>query len=172
MESSSAPPHLVLPFSIGNRAAAKAYGIEVSGNWRVTNSWTLGAEYTFLHLEMGTQTSGHLEMGGPESGSEPFKLSHGDSPSHQFHLTSDIRLPSNIELNTSLYYVDALPYQAVPSYLRADVRLTWRALGTLDVSIWGANLLDSRHLEFGPSEDRALATEVQRSIYGKVTWRF
>jgi iron complex outermembrane receptor protein len=50
-----------------------------------------------------------------------------------------------------------------------DVHLGWRPTKNLELSIVGQNLLDPQHPEFGTPATR---TEVQRSVYGKVTCRF
>lgn len=57
-----------------------------------------------------------------------------------------------------------------PSYPEMDVRLGWRPVQGLELSIVGQNLLHGRHAEYGfPSPARP---EIQRGVYGKVVWRF
>ena len=36
----------------------------------------------------------------------------------------------------------------------------------------GQNLLDHSHAEFTPTTIRTLPVEVERSVYGKLTWKF
>lgn len=58
----------------------------------------------------------------------------------------------------------------VPSYERLDLRLGWRPTASWEFSLVGQNLLDDRHPEF--LSELGLATgQVQRSVYGKVTFR-
>jgi iron complex outermembrane receptor protein len=58
----------------------------------------------------------------------------------------------------------------VPSYFELDVRLAWRATKRLELSIVGQNLLHDHHPEYGfPSPTRE---EIQRSVYGKVSFRW
>jgi len=47
----------------------------------------------------------------------------------------------------------------------------WHASPTLDISIWGHNLLDGSHPEF-TNQNSIQITEVPRTIMGKLTWRF
>ena len=41
-----------------------------------------------------------------------------------------------------------------------------------EVYLQGQNLLDDQHPEFEPEFLGTVATEVQRSVYAKITWRF
>jgi iron complex outermembrane recepter protein len=70
-------------------------------------------------------------------------------------------------------YVDTLPAYSVPSYFVMDCRLAWRPRRHLEVAVVGRNLLDSAHREFGSDGYvESVATEVARSVYGQVTWRY
>jgi hypothetical protein len=40
----------------------------------------------------------------------------------------------------------------------------------VEISLVGQNLLDRQHLEFGTASPAT--AEIERSFYGKVTWRF
>ncbi len=53
-----------------------------------------------------------------------------------------------------------------------DVRLGWRPTRNLELSLVGQNLLANHHAEFRPSSIATQATEVERSVYGRITLRF
>ena len=55
-------------------------------------------------------------------------------------------------------------------YIRLDARLGWHLNENLDVSIGLQNLLDPEHQEFHSSSG-VEATEIERSIFGKIVWR-
>jgi iron complex outermembrane receptor protein len=58
----------------------------------------------------------------------------------------------------------------VPSYFELETRLAWHASDRLELSVAGQNLLHGRHPEFGfPDPTRV---EIQRSVYGKLAWRY
>jgi len=65
-----------------------------------------------------------------------------------------------------LRYVDTLPAQHVGSYVTLDLRLAKQVTKSLELSVVGLNLAQDHHREFGGG------TEVQRSIYGQVRWRW
>jgi iron complex outermembrane receptor protein len=60
----------------------------------------------------------------------------------------------------------------IPSYVAVDLRLAWWPLKNLEFAIISRDLLDNRHPEFAPSNVATLVTEVERSVFGKITWRF
>ena len=81
-------------------------------------------------------------------------------------------LVKNIELDLWVRYVDNLPAQDIDSYTTLDVRIGWKPYKSLELSIVGRNLLDSQHPEFKGEILANPFTEIERSIYGKITWRY
>ena len=78
-------------------------------------------------------------------------------------------LPGWLELDTGLRYVSHIANQSVPSYAELDARLGWHATRNLEISLVGQNLLHDHHAEFGAPATRQ---EVERTLFGKVTWRY
>jgi iron complex outermembrane receptor protein len=58
------------------------------------------------------------------------------------------------------------------SYVTPDARLSWRPQDNLELSLVGQNLLDDHHPEFVPEIIDTSPSEVERSVYGEITWRF
>jgi iron complex outermembrane recepter protein len=163
-ENSPAPPHLTVPLNIGNELEGETYGAELAANWQTLDWWRLTATYSFLQIHL------HPTSTPPDTTSE--RTTEGSSPHHQFSVRSRMDLPKNFEIDTALRYVDGLPSLNIESYLVLDVRLGWHATKNLEFSIVGQNLFDNRHLEFKPTTVATQTTEVEHSVYGKVTWRF
>jgi iron complex outermembrane receptor protein len=147
------------PFTyvFANGLEGRTYGAEISGVYQVRDWWRLQAGYAFLEKDL-VRKSGSLD---PTQGT-----GEANDPDHQFSLHSSMDLPGNLELDAGFRYVDSLPLPVVPSYVELDVRLAWRPARNVELSVVGQNLLDNHHTEFRPG------TEIQRSVYGKVTWRF
>ena len=84
-------------------------------------------------------------------------------------------LPWNLALDLWLRYVDGFGAffspLSIPSYVTFDVRLAWKPLKNLEVAIVGQNLVESQHLEF-VVEQFPFLVEIQRGMYGQITWRF
>ena len=87
-------------------------------------------------------------------------------------LRSSMDLPHNLSLDGTLRYVDSLPALHISSYVSLDVRLGWRPVKNLELALVGQNLLREQHAEFNPSFIATQRAEIERGVYGKITWRF
>jgi iron complex outermembrane receptor protein len=147
-------PHLVIPETWENNLSGDSYGAELSAQWKPVDYWRLAASYSWLHMKL-----------------EPDDSTAGNSPQNQFQIRSYLDLSRNINFSTTLYYVDSLPNQNVASYVRLDLGLNWRLSKAWEIGVFGQNLLDNGHVEFGNYRTPVL-TEIPRTIYGRITWRF
>jgi iron complex outermembrane receptor protein len=154
------PPVVVIPFLEANNLEGETYGVEVGANYQIADWWRWQAGYTYLHMHLRTKPG--------SADTTSIARGEGGSPQHQFFWRSWLDLPANLQFDTTLRYVDDLPSQNVRSYVALDARLGWRPTKNLELSVVGQNLLDNRHLEFSST----LRTEIQRGIYGKLTWRY
>jgi iron complex outermembrane receptor protein len=143
--------------TFGNRGEADTYGLELAGTWDAAKNWTLMASYSFLVIDFES----------PDGNSE-----EGESPEHQFNIRSYLDITEDLEFNAALYYVDNIPDEGAASYVRLDLGLTWRPTDNVEVALWGQNLLDDKHLEFGDDLFQATPLEIERSFYAQVTLRF
>jgi iron complex outermembrane receptor protein len=78
----------------------------------------------------------------------------------------------DIELDTAVRYVDHIRQFDISSYTEADLRLGWKPKDGLDISIAGRNLLDNGHEEFEGNTFGVPSSDVERSVFLKVTWSF
>jgi len=162
-------PHIVFPIETGNFESGHTYGLEIAANWSVTSKWRLAAGYEWfeqrLRIKEIDQTSGAVVS----------RLIEQSYPRNQFHLLSRFDLPNDMEFDAALYgaegFIPPLSFPRIPGYFRLDLRLGWRPTRDIEASVGVRNVLDDRHPEFAPGL-REKATEVPRSVYGKVMWRF
>jgi iron complex outermembrane receptor protein len=145
----------------GNGIDASGWGVEASATWVATPFWQLQAGYSYMDLDV------EIEPGSTDTTSVS---QEGDTPRNQFFALSRVNLPFDLEFDTSLYWVQGLRSQPVDDYTRLDLRLGWRPLEQLELSLVGQNLTESRHEEF-ENGLFLLRSQVPRSVYGKVTWR-
>lgn len=145
-----------------NKMYGETYGTEIAAHWQVNKSWKLVGGYSFLNMQMRTE--------GSSTNTTLASRKEREAPHNIFHIRSQLNLLDNLEFDTILYYVDSVPHYSIPSYIRLDMGLTWHVSKNMDFSIIGQNLLDRAHPEFG--DDGAIATETQRGVFGKLTWRF
>lgn len=145
-----------------NKMYGETYGTEIAAHWQVNKSWKLVGGYSFLNMQMRTE--------GSSTNTTLASRKEREAPHNIFHIRSQLNLLDNLEFDTVLYYVDSVPHYSIPSYIRLDMGLTWHVSKNMDFSIIGQNLLDRAHPEFG--DDGVIATETQRGVFGKLTWRF
>jgi len=162
-ETDPLPRHLVVPNYYGNLLRGETYGLEAAVNLDITRRWKLHGSYSFLRMQLHRDaTSRDVTSAAAE----------GNSPQHQFQLHSNVNLWRNFDLDTALYHVSSLKSQQVPSYTRIDSRFAWHVRENIEVSAGVQNLLDNRHPEFNGADLLVLPSQVRRSAYGKLAWRF
>ncbi len=143
-----------------------------------TNIKIRGAEFevTVLPTDWLRVTTGYSIIDFDENGAfsplaQPQRRTH---PQHQFVLRTFFELPADFELDAALFYVDGLPGTTptlrsnnVTQYVRLDLRLGWKPVEHLELSLVGQNLTDARHAEFNDVQFNQ-STQVPRSGYAKV----
>jgi iron complex outermembrane recepter protein len=154
------PPHALQSYAYMNDISGHTYGVELLAQWQATERWRLTAGYNWLQSDFDNLA---LAQSNPE---------------HQFNVRSSVDLGRGWEFNAAAYFVDEIQSVpggtttvTIPAYARLDLGLTWRPNSHLELSIWGQNLLDEGHPEFA-SYKTSNVTEIPRSIYGQITWRF
>jgi len=154
-------PHLLYnPYQYENGFVATSYGTELLAHWQVTDWWRLSGSYSWLHINGGNADNATA------------------SPKHQFNITSSIDLTHGLEFDAAGYYTDRYVSSAglsspvtINPYLRLDLGLNWRVNQHFEVGLWGQNLVESQHAEFGSYKNSRIA-EVPRTITAKLTFRF
>ena len=162
-DASAAPAYLRFPFYFGNGLSGQTYGGELAANLDVAEWWHWRAAYSYLQMQL------HKNPGSTDTTQA---AEDGLSPHHQISFRSLMDLPWKLQLDTTVRYVDSLPTANIRSYVGLDMRLGWRPRQNLEFSIVGQNILDNQHREFSPSVIRTPAAEIERAVYGKVTWGF
>jgi len=162
-ETDPQPAHLVVPTYYGNLLSGETYGLEAAVNLDITRRWKLRGSYSFLREHL------HADATSMDTVSE---AAEGDNPRHQFQLRSYFKFFRNFALDTALYRVSSLKGQSVPGYTRIDASLGWHIRENVDASGGVQNLLDRQHAEFNGVDTLVLPTQVRRSVYGKIVFRF
>lgn len=189
--SSPAGAIISLPLRYGNALKAQDYGAEAAVTWNVAARWKLAGSYSWLKMNIydlpapapaapagGGMLTQLFEAPAVQSLLNAFAgytnsngSLAGSSPRHQFSVQSYLDLTRKLSFDNTLSFVDRLPAQNVPAYTRLDSRIGWKFREHISLSLVGQNLLSPHHLEFGNAE-QAIATETDRSIFGKVSWSF
>jgi len=154
--------YLVLPFTINNLIDGETYGGELASSFQLTDWWRVHVNYSVWSIQLHKK---------PGSNDPLLEGAEHDSPQHQVGVRSLMDLPHDLELDLGLRYVDSLSNRDVPSYTAFDARLGWRPSKNLEISIVGQNLFNT-HKEFAPSYIQTQTTEVEMSVFGKITFRY
>ncbi len=162
--ASSVPPVEVIPESLGNKLYGTTEGVEAYAKWKVTSRWTLSPGYSFLEMHLHTQAS--------SSDTTSVADAQGSNPGHQAQLRSHVELPHKFAWDMNTYFVGPLPAQFVPSHTRLDSQLTWHFAERAEMSVTGQNLLKDHHVEFNDQFQSVNSSQIKRSVYAKLTWRF
>jgi iron complex outermembrane recepter protein len=146
-----------LPITFVNKMEGDTYGLELWGDYQVTEWWRLTAGYNALreHLRLASDS---LDVGGIAGA--------GNNPRYQASLRSSVDLPFALNLDINVRRVAALPSPIVPAYGEAGARLGWQPGEHLELSVAGVNLLHRRHREFGK------ASEIPRHVAVSARWVF
>jgi iron complex outermembrane receptor protein len=158
------PPSL-LPTTTGNGQKGESYGAELAADYRPSNWWRLRLGYTELRV--------HIR---PDRGSTDtsFGANESHDPERWITVRPSLDLPGNWEADATFRYVSGIENDSVPGYSELDLRLAWQPDARLELSVVGQNLLNHRHAEFGSVSSIPVLTrrEIERSVYGKLVWRY
>jgi iron complex outermembrane recepter protein len=154
-----APP-APFPLVFANGQTGTSYGVELTGEYRVTDWWRIRSSYMGMRLRIRPA---------PGSMDKTFGSTESHDPNQYGTLRQSVDLPAHLQLDVGFRHVGQIVNHAVPAYGEADGRLAWQATPRLECSVVGRNLLHAHHAEFG-----ALATrkDLERSVSGNVVWRF
>lgn len=154
----------------GNNMEGNTQGVEIDLHWQPRDGLDLHANYSRLEINLD------LVNGSTDTQS---RGAEDVSPAHMANFWMAIDLDHNLELDAGIRYVSALNLDLsaaglprIGDYFALDARLGWTPRPGLELSMVGQNLLDDRHPEFNPDFIFTLPSEVERSVYGKLTWKF
>lgn len=160
----STQPPAAYGLTTGNLLKGHTYGMEALARWQVSPGWKLEAAYSYLRM--------NLDAGGQPDTFNVVELYEGSSPTKQFSLRSSMDLTTTVQFDATVRYVNKLAFLNVSGYVALDLRLAWQITPKLEVAVVGQNLLDDQHPEFATTLINSPVTEVQRSVFAQLTWRF
>ncbi len=147
-----------LPLMLHNDLEGTTYGVEGWASYGVTNWWKLHAGANWLHKRV------HLKPGTVDLTN--FQAT-GQDPAYQFQIRSEMSLTPEVEFDVMLRRVGAIAVSGVPAYTEADVHLGWHVTPSVELALFGRNLLHPRHLE----ANDPLATpprSIGRTVYARL----
>lgn len=153
-----AAPHLLIPLQFTNDMTGRSSGTEIILGWKVSDSLHITADYSYLDIALQaidpTQETAELL-----------------SPRHQLGAKVFWDIDDDWKLGIFANYVDKLRATNVDAYVRLDINVSRQITRALKLSLVGQDLLDGSRREFSSIDD-INAGEIERSIFGKLTWQF
>ncbi len=154
-----------------NKMQGASYGVELVSDWQPATWSKFQFGYTYIGFDLDVDTA---------SFSSNFdELTAYSSPKHQLSLQASINLNQDIHCNLLARYVGKLKISQdllsdgmqVDSYFALDANISWNIQENIELMLVGKNLLDSSHLEY-VSEMYTAPIDIERSVYGKLSYRF
>ena len=153
---------LEVPTNFVSNMHGKTYGIEVATVWQMLDWWRWDVNYSWLRTEMDNPL--------PDS-------KNSKSPEQRVSIRGALSPWDTIDLDFWFRYVDrnlaivSTGDGSIKQYVTLDLRLAWRPMKNLELSLVGQNLLQQQHLEY-IQEISTSPTAIDRGMYGKVSLGF
>ena len=154
------PLRRLVPVSYRNGAAGTGTGVEGWIDWSPRPVARFHANYSWMNLTM-TPVSPEYVIAR--------ELVEGRYPSHQGSVRASLNLPRRFEFDATAYAASRLPADAVPGYLRFDLRIGWRPNPRWEFSVVGQDLGQHGRVEFVSEFTQSVL--VQQRVFGMVQWR-
>ncbi len=148
--------------TFSNNFKAKTYGFEVSTVWQMLDWWKWDANYSLLKTDIESVDKASITA---------------TSPQQRVSLRSSLTPRQDINLDIMFRYVDTnetigfFGSTTINNYFSMDIRLAWRPIKDIELSLVGQNLLAEHHLEY-KQETITIPSEIDRGMYGKLMWSF
>ncbi len=157
-------PYLRTGMRMVNNVSGHSYGFELSADWKPVSVLRFRANYSNIQVEEDEKP------GAPDFLNEEYA---GRVPTSLYTLSMDWTPRPDMDLGMYLYGSSSLSYDTdpIPEYIRFDLRLAWRPVTGVELSLVGRNLFDSEHTEY-PSTDALLNSDIPQSIYAGLTLDF
>ncbi len=156
--------YVEVPVYITNEFSGQTYGFEIATVWQMLDWWRWDANYSLLKTQFS---------------SPDVSAQFGISPQQHVSLRSAISPWKKIDLDILFRYVDtnrvigpASTSVIINDYVSMDIRLAWRPVPALELSLVGQNLLSAHHAEYRQEINAPMPIEIDRGVYGKLAWHF
>lgn len=158
---------------VDNAQSGSGQGFELVVDWKARSWLSFALAYSFLETDLTSDTSV-----GTQAGSNWVAKA---APNNQVSLRSSIALAEDWRLNLWLRYVDKIYCRdamnlyrtaaTIDDYVVLNTNLIWTPTKEVEFMLAGQNLTDSGQVRY-LSEYQTPPTEIERIVFGKVTWRF
>ncbi len=157
------PNNAKFQYELFNKASARTEGVNSSVNINVTNNWNLLLGYSYVDINIDFDPSSHDTLSSYDA---------GVSPHHQFQAQSRFNLTRNIDFDASFYVVSDLKTVSIEGYKRTDLRVAYRPIENLELSIVGQKLFYGDTRETTRAFYSTHNATYGNQVYGNIKWKF
>lgn len=160
-------------FVFVNGTSGSGSGVEFVVDWKPKSNLSFQATYSYLELDFSQDSSI------PENAAVDFIALA--SPEHMASVRGSIGFLSDWQFNIWLRYMDEITarnsanllgeIREIDDYFLLDLNLVWSMTDNIEIMLVGQNVLEDEQFQYA-SEYATPATSIERSFYGKITWRF
>ncbi len=145
-----------LPTLFANNNSAQTYGFEIATVWQMLDWWRWDINYSLLKMQFD----------GQDAAAET-----GTAPQQSTSVRSAVSMTKEIDLDLLFRHIDTYKTPDIKAYVSMDIRLAWRPVKNLELSLTAQNLLADQHLEY-TNTSFPTPVEIDRGMYGKLVWHF
>lgn len=161
-----------LTMQFDNKYEGYGYGAELALNWQATQKTSFALTYAYQEL--------NLELKDKAIVAVRSNVYDDGTAEHSVGLRSSTDMTEEWQVNWWFRYIGEIegvnttdPMQpiTVPAYADLDVNIIWKPSKNLEVMLAVSHLLEDERIQY-VSELITPVTEIERSVYGKITWKF
>ncbi len=157
-----------------NGSSGDGYGFEAAIDWKPAPWLSFVLTYSYLNMDLLLDKAEALYAGESNFVSKT-------SPANQFSLRSSVDVAKDWQTNFWLRYTDEITNRSgvdllseqisIDSYFLFDVNIIWTPTDHLEIMLAGQSIFNGSKLQYS-SELVTPATEIERGVYAKLTYRF
>ena len=133
--------YLVIPIFLQNVLDGRAKGVEVDLTWQIFDWIKVKGSYSHI-----TQHYFPTPINDVETRFTAFTVTE-QTPENRYHIGVSLNPGGNTEVDVNFYHWNTFRQQLVNRYNRLDVRVAWKPIHGLELSLVGKNLLKAAHAE-------------------------
>jgi iron complex outermembrane receptor protein len=155
-------PLVLVPLSFESGGEAEAFGLELAATLALSKR--LSAQIGANFLDIDYRYNGGLEGAGGGA--------QGADPRHQAHLRFTYQPLESVDVVLQSRYVDSIPAFVIDSYVEGDLKVAYRPVDSLEISLSGTNLFNAAHREYNTLSIFSPEAAIERSYWAGVQIRF
>ncbi|MGD0283617.1 MAG: TonB-dependent receptor, partial [Dissulfurispiraceae bacterium] len=155
--------YYVVPLIVGNQMKGSSYGTEVAAVYQPFAWWRICPSFSWLFVSLTPNAS--------STDTQSF-LAENASPLTQLMIRSQMDISRTLELDVEPHSESALKSLGVSGHADLNLQVGYKPMPKLRIALGVQNLFEKQHPEFSDVWFGTSLIQLQRNIFGKLTWKF